>query len=225
MAEQYPQEMKFLKANTKAKLATAVIEQKTKNIYNPETGEMVEDKGPSLNTELVWSGEPNYKYRHSKYDWLFIPLSWFIVIIAGFWMHALNQEPVLWAFASILMLFGLYCLFFRIHHKRKKRRKYSYEITETDLTIIYSTKKDVKVRQIPIENVNYIAYTMRKNKSGTVYFNFPNDYKDILKLIFAHSGIGHIDEKIFAFYDIEDIDDLIEQLKAKIGDNLRIDKI
>ena len=108
------------------------------------------------------------------------------------------------------------------HHKG---RKYSYEITETDLTVIYSTKKDVKVRQIPIENVNYIAYTMRKNKSGTVYFNFPNDYKDILKLIFAHSGIGRTDEKIFAFYDIEDVDDLLEQLKAKIGDNLRIDKI
>lgn len=217
--------MKLLKANTKAKLATKVIEQKTKNIYNPETGEMTEDTGSKLNTELVWSGEPNYKYKHSKYDWLFIPLSWFIVIIAGFWMRALNEELALWIFATILMIFGLYCLFFRTHHKRKKRRKYSYEITETDLTIIYSTKKDVKVRQIPIENVKYVAYTMRKNKSGTIYFNFPNDYKDILKLIFAHSGLGRIDEKIFAFYDIEDVDDLIEQLKSKLGEDLRIDKI
>ena len=66
---------------------------------------------------------------------------------------------------------------------------------------------------------------MRKNKSGTVYFNFPNNYKDILKLIFAHSGIGRIDEKIFAFYDIEDIDDLIDQFQSKLGDNLRVDKI
>ena len=214
-----------MKANVKAKLATKVIERKTRNIYNPETGELTKDTGPKLNAETIWSGEPNYKYKHSKYDWLFIPLSWFIVFVAGFWMRALNEEVVLWIFAAILMAFGLYCLFFRTHHKRKKRRKYSYEITETDITIIYSTKRDVKVRQLPIENLRYIAYTVRKNKSGTVYFNFPNDYKDILKLIFAHSGLGRVDEKIFAFYDIEDVDDLINQLKSKLGEDLRVDKI
>ena len=40
-----------------------------------------------------------------------------------------------------------------------------------------------------------------------------------------HIDENETDDKIFAFYDIEDVDDLLEQLKAKIGDNLRIDKI
>ena len=214
-----------MKANTKAKIEEQELEKEKPNyIYDQETGELIKDR-PKINTETKWKGQPNVKYKKTKYDWLFIPLSWFIVIIAIFWMVALKENTLLFLLATLLLLFGLYCLFIRNHKKKKKRAKYSYEITETDLTIIYTHKKQVKVRQLPIENIKYIAYSERKNKVGTLYFNFPNNYKDLFILIFANSGLFKFDERIFCFFEIEDAFDVANDIKAASSKDILIEKI
>lgn len=216
-----------MKSNVKAKLETAYVDRATRKIYNPEIGDMTEviDESQKLNASTVWSGEPNPKYKWTKYEWLFLPLSWFIFFAAIFWMVALKEVTYLYVFAVLLLLIGIYCIFFRNHHKKKKRMKYSYEITETDITIVYTRGRNIKVRQLPLENLKYISYHLRKNNVGTLYFNFPNDYKDVFTLIFANSGLGKFDEQIYAFFEISDADDLIEQLKAKFGDTVLFEKI
>lgn len=219
--------MKLLKSNIKSKLETAYIDRATKNVYNPETGEMTKEfeESQKLNSSTVWTGEPNPKYKWTKYEFLFLPLSWFIFFAAIFWMIALKEVTFLYIFAVLLLLIGLYCIFFRNHHKKKKRKKYSYEITETDITIIYTRGKNVKVRQLPLENLKYVGYSIRKNNVGTLYFNFPNNYKDIFTLIFANSGLGKFDEQIYAFFEIDDADDLLNQLKAKFGDTVKFERL
>lgn len=216
-----------MKSNIKSKLETAYIDRATKNVYNPETGEMTKEfeESQKLNSSTVWTGEPNPKYKWTKYEFLFLPLSWFIFFAAIFWMIALKEVTFLYIFAVLLLLIGLYCIFFRNHHKKKKRKKYSYEITETDITIIYTRGKNVKVRQLPLENLKYVGYSIRKNNVGTLYFNFPNNYKDIFTLIFANSGLGKFDEQIYAFFEIDDADDLLSQLKAKFGDTVKFERL
>ncbi len=216
-----------MKANTKAKVATKVIDAKTRKTYNKsESHKTSTTAHMTLNTKPLWSGQPNPKYKKTKYDWLFIPLAWFLIAAAIFWMVALRENIWLWIPAVMLLLFGIYCVFFRNHHKKKKRKKYAYEITSTDLNIIFTTKKDLDVRQLPLENIRYVAYSIRKNGVGTIYFNFPNDYKDILKLIFANSGLGKWDENVFCFFEIEDAQDTIEKfIKPKADPNCIFEKI
>lgn len=178
-----------------------------------------------LNSEVVWSGEPLAKQKWTKYEWLFLPLSWFIFFAGVFWMAALKEVTFLHVFAVLLTLIGIYCIFFRNHFKKVKRRKYSYEITSDDITIIYTTRKEVKVRQLPLDTIKYVAYSIRKNKIGSIYFNFPNDYVDILRLIFSNSGLGRFDEHIFAFYEIVDADEFLEELKTRLGEEVIYEKI
>ncbi len=216
-----------MKSNVRAKLETMYIDRATKNVYDAETGEMRKeiDESVKLNSATVWSGEPNPKYKWTKYEWLFLPLSWFILFGGIFWMIALKEVTYLYIFAVLLLLIGIYCIFFRNHHKKKKRMKYSYEITETDITIILTKGRNVKVRQLPLENLKYVGYSLRKNSVGTLYFNFPNNYKDLFTLIFANSGLLKFDEQIFAFFEISDADDLVEQLKARFGDTVIFEKL
>lgn len=214
-----------MKANVEAKIEE--LEELGQNVYDPETGELkkLEEVKPKLNSETKWTGQPNIKYKKTKYDFLFIPLAWFMVFVAIFWMYALKEVMFLYIFAVALLLFGLYCVFIRNHHKKKKRMRYAYEITETDLTIIYTKGKNVKVRQLPIENIKYIGYSERKNAVGTLYFNFPNNYKDILLMIFANSGLFRFDEKVFCFFEIEDALDLANQIKTMSGKDILIEKL
>lgn len=216
-----------MKANHKAKIATKVIDAKTKKTYvGKESHKTSTTAHMTLNTKPIWNGQPNPKYKKTKYEWLFLPISWFIIGVAIFWMRALRENFWLWLPALILLLFGLYCVFFRNHFKKRKRKKYAYEVTSTDLNIIFTKKKDIDVRQLPLENIHYVAYTIRKNGVGTIYFNFPNDYKDLFKLIFAHSGLGKFDEKIFCFFEIEDAEDFMEKyIKPKADPNCIFEKI
>lgn len=218
-----------MKANFKEKLKAARKARAsvpTRNIYDPETGEMREvTLAPKLNSTVVWSGEPMPKYKWTKYEWLFLPLSWFILLASIFWMIALKEATFLYAFAIILLIIGIYCVFFRNHFKKKKRMKYSYEITKTDITIIFTRGRRVKVRQLPLENIRYVGYSLRKNNVGTIYFNFPNNYKDLFTLIFANSGLGKFDEQIYAFFEIENADGLLEQLKPVLNEDVIFEKL
>lgn len=187
---------------------------------NEEKEEHVEIAKP------IWTGQPDTKHIRTKYDWLFIPLSWFILIIAIFWRVALKDAAVpLQIFSYILMLFSVYCLFFRNHFKKKRRRKLSYEVTEEDITIILTKKKDISVRQLALENIHYIGYSVRKDGSGTLYFNFPKTYKDILMMIFANSGIGHFDEKFFAFFELDDTEAFLAFMKDKLPPDVIYEKL
>lgn len=187
---------------------------------NEEKEEHVEIAKP------IWTGQPDTKHIRTKYDWLFIPLSWFILIIAIFWRVALKDAAVpLQIFSYILMLFSVYCLFFRNHFKKKRRRKLSYEVTEEDITIILTKKKDISVRQLALENIHYIGYSVRKDGSGTLYFNFPKTYKDILMMIFANSGIGRFDEKFFAFFELDDTEAFLAFMKDKLPSDVIYEKL
>lgn len=176
--------------------------------------------------KTIWNGQPDTKHNHTKYDWLFIPLSWFILIIAIFWRIALKDAAVpLQIFSYILMLFSVYCLFIRNHFKKKRRKKISYEMTDEDLTIIITKKKDIKVRQLALENIHYIGYSVRKDGSGTLYFNFPRTYKDILIMIFANSGLGHFDDKFFAFFELDDTEAFLNFIKDKLPEDVVYEKL
>lgn len=174
----------------------------------------------------IWSGQPNTKHNRTKYDWLFIPLSWFILIIAIFWRVALKDAAVpLQIFSYILMIFSVYCLFFRNHFKKKKRSKISYEVTEEDITIIITKKKDIVVKQLALQNIHFIGYSMRKDGSGTLYFNFPKTYKDVIIMLFANSGIGRFDEKFFAFFELDDVEAFLSFIKDKLPEDLVCEKL
>ena len=103
--------------------------------------------------------------------------------------------------------------------------KYSYEITDNELRIILTKKDELNVRKLPVENINYIGYSIRKDGSGTLYFNFPNDYRDLFRLIMANSGIGTFDETVFAFFELKDAEDLLELLKTGIPDTVKLERI
>ncbi|MBR6479185.1 MAG: hypothetical protein IKT04_01625 [Clostridia bacterium] len=177
------------------------------------------------NIELNWHGEPDPKRKWTKYEWLFLPLSWFVFFGGLFWMAALKSNALLYVCAIILALLGIWLIFFRNHHKKRKRMKYSYEITDNELRIILTKKDELNVRKLPVENISYIGYSIRKDGSGTLYFNFPNDYLDLFRLIMANSGIGTFDETVFAFYELKDAEDLLEQLTVLLGDDIKTEKI
>lgn len=206
------------------KIQKAYVARTMKKAYGIDINEPKPTETKST-AEVLWSGEPVAKQKWTKYEWLFLPLSWFIFFAGLFWMAALKEVTFLHIFAVLLALIGIYCVFFRNHFKKVKRRKYSYEVTTDDITIIYTKRNDMVVRQLPLETVKYVAYSIRKNNIGTIYFNFPNDYVDILRLVFSNSGLGRFDEHIFAFYEIEDANDFLEQLKTRLGEEVIYEKI
>lgn len=225
-----------MKSNFKARAATKIVDARTKKTYVSNKKKKRKDtevtsssdskRIEQYNTQVVWTDQPNTKYKRTKYDWLFIPLSWFIVIGAIFWMVALTDNILLYILAFILLLFGLYCLLLRTHFKKFKRRKLTYEVTETDINIIYTTRKDVEVRQLSLEAVRYVAYSVRKNGVGTIYFNFPNNYLDIFKLVFANSGLGKFDDHIFVFFEIDDAEEFLEKyIKPNVNPNAIYEQI
>lgn len=173
----------------------------------------------------IWSGQPG-KHVKTKYDWLFIPLSWFLLIVAIFWRVALRSAGMpLVLLSYVLMFLAVYFLFFRNHFKKKKRTRFSYEVTEEDIIIAYTKRNDIKVEHLALENIKYAAYSIRKDGSGTIYFNFPNDYKDIFRLIFANSGIGKFDENIYVFFELDDLEAFMEFIKPRLSPSVRFDKI
>ena len=176
-------------------------------------------------SNLEWTGQPDPKYKWTRYEWLFLPLSWFVLLGSIFWLVALKDAPVLYIFAVMLFAAGFYFVFLRNHFKKKKREKYSYELSKEELTIVLTKKKDVIVRQLPLINVRYVGYSIRKDGTGTIYFNFPNDYLDLLRLIFAHSGIGYFDENIYALYEIRNAEEFLELIKPLIPEEVIFEKI
>ncbi len=186
----------------------------------------VPEKEPYDLDKVIWSGQPDNKHIRTKYDFLFIPLSWFLLIIAIFWRVALKDAPlILMLLSYVLMIFAFYCLFFRNHFKKKKRERFSYEMTDNDIIIAYTKKKDVAIRQLALENIYYVTYSMRKDGSGTIYFNFPRSYKEVLKLVFANSGLGRFDESINAFFELDDLEGYLKLLKTKLPEKVVYDEI
>ncbi|NLL63026.1 MAG: hypothetical protein GX241_02090 [Ruminococcaceae bacterium] len=179
-----------------------------------------------MEEKAIWHGQPNPKNTRTKFDFLFIPLSLFIFCAGIFWRIALTYASFpLKSLSYALVLLGIYLLFIRNSSKKRRRKKLSYEMTEKDIIIVQTLKKDLSIRTLAFENIKYVGYSIRKNGEGTIYFNFPKTNKDLVKFVFMNGGLFRFEDNLFIFFEIDDVEDTLAFLKTKTLDGTIYEEI
>lgn len=167
--------------------------------------------------KILWSGKPDLSRILNNADFLFIPLGLFpvfgsiVMILMGFGVIFSPEEeesflPFVVFLSLIPMTIGFYLSFGRLIHKRRKRNRTYYALTNNRVIMITKSRR-TRVTSLPLKDIKEINKSKHLDGNGTIYFGRLRPFS-----FFEDSGLDFFSEyyaeSCVAFRDIKNVDEV-----------------